>query len=827
MLRSVLAKAGSSSLACGTLLFVCLANPACTPRSAPTASAPTVDTLERAQAEVPPINGIVETIIDSPTVLAKTAASVALDPGHPLYLTPAQEAKIDSLVGAMTVDEKAGQMNQYTSFYDLTGPPPTEGSAEERFEQVRNGQVGSMLNVTGAAATRKIQELAMQSRLRIPLIFGFDVIHGFNTQFPVPLAEAASWDLELIESGARWAAREATANGLHWTFAPMVDVAPDARWGRIVEGAGEDPYLGSLIAVARVEGFQGDSLSANNTLVACAKHLAGYGFAEGGRDYNTVDVSDYVLYNQILPPFRAAAEAGVGTFMNSFNALNGVPATGDKMLQREWLKGQLAWPGFIVSDWGSIGEMKAHGFSADNKQAALQAATAGSDMDMETGAYVVDLPALVSEGQIEEGLLDESVRRILRVKMALGLFDDPYRYCDSVRQNEVTGSAEILAASRHAGAASSVLLKNDGNLLPLDSVGNQKIVVIGDLANQTDDPLGTWSLAATRNSATTLLSAIKQGAGDSSRVSYAQGPPVLTADGKRDFLFEVTVNSADRTGIDEAVAAAAAADVVILAVGEPGFMTGESRSRTDLDLPGFQAELAASVLEANANTVMVLYSGRPLTLDSLAEKAPAILEAWQPGSRGNLGVADVLFGRFNPSGKLPVSFPTDAGQEPFSYLYFNTGRPRLTEDVDQVVFTSHYMDALNTPVFPFGHGLSYTTFTIGAPQLSQASLNAQGTLTLTTTVTNTGEREGTEVVQLYLNDPIAKRVRPVRELRGFERVTLAPGASEEVSFTITPETLQYWTPEEQWHTEPGTYRLMVGASSADVQEAVEFEFAGE
>ena len=760
-----------------------------------------------------PIIGITESISDGPVLDAGPLSLKPIGADHPLYLTPAQEAKIDSLVAAMTVAEKAGQMNQYTSFYDVTGPAPEGGSAAERFEQVRSGLVGSMLNVTGAEATRKIQELAMQSRLKIPVVFAFDVIHGFETQFPVPLAEAATFDLELIERAARYAATEASAHGLHWTFAPMVDVSPDARWGRIVEGAGEDPYWGSRVAEARVRGFQGDDLSDENTVAACVKHLAGYGYAAGGRDYNAVDVSDYVLYNDILPPFRAAAEAGAATFMNSFNTLGGVPATGDKMLQRDWLKGQLGWPGFIVSDWGSIGEMVEHGAAADDEAAALKAIRAGSDMDMETAAYVDALPKLVAAGTIDEGLLDDAVRRILRVKMALGLFDDPYRYCDPAREATVANDAGMRAAAVETAAASAVLLRNEGDLLPLSPASGQRIAVIGDLAADKDSPLGTWSLAAERNSAVSLLEALEAAGAN---VTYVAGPPTLAADSKRDFLLEMTPNATDTSGMAEAVAAARDADVVLLALGEPGFLSGEARSRADITLPGLQRELYEAVLEANPNTAVVLYSGRPLAIPELAEAAPAILLAWQPGSYGNTGIAEVILGQRNPRGRLPVSFPYTVGQEPLTYRQYSTGRPTNEGQVSSgIVFHSHYMDAPTGALFPFGHGLSYTTFETSTPRvISNDFSSTGGELVVEATVTNTGARAGTHTAMLFVTDPVATRVRPTRELKGVASVTLGPGEAGAVRFRLSPKHLQYWTPEKGWHVEAGAFELRVGDGEA-------------
>ena len=777
-----------------------------------------------------PINGITESIeepIVNPDPNFMVSGMSAQGPVNrgAFRTTAAEEAKIDSLLSVMTVAEKAGQMNQYTSFYDITGPAPEGGTAEERFNQVRDGLVGSMLNVTGAANTRKIQELAMQSRLKIPILFAFDVIHGFRTQFPVPLAEAATFDEDLIQQAARWAAVEASAYGIHWTFAPMVDVSPDARWGRIVEGAGEDPYWGSVVAAARVRGFQGNSLRDETSLAACAKHFAGYGYALGGRDYNASELSDYTLHNDVLPPFLAAAEAGSATFMNGFHTRGGVPVTGDRYLQREWLKGKHGWPGFIVSDWGSIGEMVAHGAVADKLAAAELAVTAGSDMDMETAAFVTELPKLVASGKVDEALVDDAVRRILRVKMALGLFDDPFKNCDAEREASVGQDPAMRAAAIETAARSAVLLKNDGSLLPLDPSKAQRIVVIGDLATDRQSPQGTWSLAAERDAAVTLMEALRMQTQDAVQLTHVAGPPTLRADSKQDFLWEVFPNTADRSGMDAAVAAARTADVVLMALGEPGFMSGEARSRTDIGLPGLQQELFDRVAEVNKNVAVILYTGRPLAIEEVSKQAKAILLAWQPGTFGQIGISELVFGKRSPAGKLPVSFPYTVGQEPLTYRHYSTGRPGSAgrPDGTQMVFNSHYMDAPRDALYPFGYGLSYTTFKLSdmtAADLSDATTTAPGkqNFRVSARVTNTGKVAGTEVVQLYINDPVASRVRPTRELKGVRAVSLAPGASQLVTFELGNNELQFWTPEQGWHVEPGEVNVWVATSSSELGE---------
>lgn len=746
--------------------------------------------------------------------------------------TTAQEAKIDSLISVMTLEEKAGQMTQYSSFFDVTGPAPVGGNAKARYNQVKAGRVGSMLNVTGAAETRKFQELALQSRLKIPMIFGFDVIHGFRTQFPIPLAEAASFDLDMIQKASRWAAIEASAFGINWTFAPMVDVSPDARWGRIMEGAGEDPYYGSLVAAARVRGFQGTDLSDETSLAACAKHFAGYGYATAGRDYNSAEVSDYVLNNDILPPFKAAAEAGSATFMNGFHSINGQPVTGSKTLQRDWLKDGLQWPGFIVSDWGSIGEMVFHGAVADNEGAAEKAVLAGSDMDMETAAYVTEIPKLVESGEVEMAIVNDAVRRILRVKMALGLFENPYKNCDVAREAEVTSDPKMKADAIEMAAASAVLLKNEGGMLPLKPAGTQKIVVIGDLASDKDSPQGNWSMGAVRGVALPLVDAIETQLNDVSRMNVVTGPSTLTKKSKQEFAQEVLQNYTDRSGLNEAIAAAKTADVVIMALGEPAFMSGEARSRAVIGLPGLQQEMFDKVYEVNKNIVVVLYSGRPLAIEEISKKASSILLAWQPGTYGNQGIAELLFGKRNPRGKLPVSFPYAVGQEPLTYREYSTGRPTpeanrvARPDGSNVVFTSHYMDTPVDPLYQFGHGLSYTTFSYKKPTGGRYDSDATRptqTYKITTTVTNTGKMAGTEVVQLYINDPVASRVRPRKELKGVRTVTLEPGESKIVTFLLGEDELQFWSPEQGWHVEAGTIKVWVKGTSAELGEPLEIE----
>lgn len=728
-------------------------------------------------------------------------------------VNPATEKRIDALLAQMTLEEKVGQLNQYSSAFDVTGPPPSAGHQKVMYDQVRHGLVGSVLNVTGAEATRKMQELAVaNSRLRIPMIFGLDVVHGYRTIFPLPLGEAASWDMAAIETSARVSAAEAAAAGLHWTFAPMVDISWDARWGRVMEGGGEDPYLGSLVAAARVRGFQGRDLAALDTLAACAKHYAAYGFAEAGRDYNTVDMSEHRLRNVVLPPFKAAAEAGVATFMNSFNEIAGIPATGSTHLQRDILKGEWGFQGFVVSDWGSIGELVAHGFAASLEDAAHKAILAGSDMDMEARAYVGHLASLVKAGKVDAKLVDDAVRRVLRVKFALGLFDDPFRYSDVAREKAVVDRPEHRAAARDVARKSIVLLRNEGGILPL-AKGVKTIAVIGPLAADKDSPLGNWRARAESDSAVSLLEGIAAAVSPGTKVLHAAGIRLVT--GPRNFMARSVFETADRSGIPAAVEAAKAADVVVLAVGEDAFQSGEGRSQVDIGLKGLQEELVAAVLEANPKAVVVLMTGRPIVLSERVQSAPAILEAWHAGSEAGHAIADVLFGDHAPTGRLPMAFPRHVGQLPMTYAHKSTGRP----GPEPGVTWSSYNDMSNDPLYPFGYGLTYTTFAYSAPKVSAAEIGRDGSVTVTATVTNTGARPGSEVVQLYVRDLVGSVTRPVRELKGFQRVELSPGQSKDVAFTLQASDLAFFTASGKWEAEPGAFKVFVGPNPRDAKEA--------
>ncbi len=718
------------------------------------------------------------------------------------------ESKVDSLLAVMTLEEKIGQMNQYNGFWDLTGPQPKEGAAAIKYEHLRKGWVGSMLNVRGVEDVKKVQKIAVEeSRLGIPLIIGFDVIHGYKTMSPIPLAESASWDMEAIRKSAEVAALEASAAGINWTFAPMLDISRDARWGRVMEGGGEDPFLGSKIGVARVQGFQGDDLSATNTIAACAKHFAGYGFSESGRDYNTVDVGTSTLNNMIFPPFVAANKVGVKTFMNSFNVLNGIPATGNKMLQRDILKGDWNFNGFIVSDWGSITEMIAHGYAKDGKSAAEMAANAGSDMDMESYLYVEHLADLVKEGKIEERLIEDSARRILRVKYELGLFDDPYKYCDENREKMILGSKENHEAVLDMAKKSIVLLKNDNKLLPLKKEG-QKIALIGALASDKNSPLGSWRIAADDNTAVSVLEGMRQYKDNT--LVYAKGADVSIGDTA--FVTETKINTTDKSEFGKAVKIAKEVDVVVMVLGEVGFQSGEGRSRTTLDLPGVQQDLLEEIYKVNKNIVLVLNNGRPLAIPWAAAHIPAIVEAWQLGSQSGNAIAQVLYGDYNPSGKLPMSFPRNVGQVPIYYNHKSTGRP--AEPAPDIVFWSHYSDQKNTPLYAFGHGLSYTNFDYKNLKINAKNISVTNPkINVSIDITNSGDYKGKEVVQLYIKDLFASVTRPVKELKGFEMTSLKPGETKTVSFELNKETLGFYNNENQWIIEQGEFEVFVGGSS--------------
>lgn len=701
------------------------------------------------------------------------------------------EAFIENLISQMTLQEKLGQLTQSSGKWNNTGPTVAEGGEKE----IRNGEIGSFLSVYGADYTRELQQIAVeQSRLGIPLLFAHDVIHGFRTIFPVPLAEASSWDLEAVEQAARIAAIEATAHGVHWTYAPMVDVSRDPRWGRVVEGSGEDPYLASKMATARVRGFQGNDLQSKDTLLACAKHFAAYGGAEGGRDYNVVDISDRTLRETYLPPFKAALDAGVETFMAAFNEISGVPCHANRKLTHDILRKEWGFEGMVVSDYTGVMELMKHGVASTPGDAGVLALESGVDVDMVSNIYVTDLDEQVAEGNLKEDTIDEAVRRVLRAKYKLGLFEDPYRYSDKSRELGLTLTASHREAARRMAAKSMVLLKNEGNLLPL-SKQSGRIAVIGSLARNPWVGIGNWGAAGRQEEVVTILEGIREAVGDDTGIVYADG---------------VDVWGEDRSGFDEAIEAAEESDVVIMVVGESPDMSAEANNRTSLDLPGVQLELVQAIHKTGKPIVVVLTNGRPLSIPWIDDHVPAILEAWFGGIEMGHALADILFGDVNPGGKLTVTFPFNGGQIPIYYNHKNTGRPADLNDK----YTSKYLDAPWTPLYVFGHGLSYTTFEYRNLGISQPEIHPDGHVTVTVEVVNTGERAGVEVVQLYMQDVVGSVTRPVRELRGFERIELEAGKSRVVEFILGPEELACYDLEMKKRVEPGLFRIFVGGSSA-------------
>lgn len=717
------------------------------------------------------------------------------------------EQFVDSVLALMTLEEKLGQLNQPGGPGAQTGPAERAGSDAD----VRAGRIGSFLGVWGAAHTRSLQRIAVEeSRLRIPLLFAHDVIHGFRTIFPVPLAEAASFDPAAVQGSARIAAIEAAAHGVMWTYAPMVDIARDPRWGRIVEGSGEDPYLGSVMAAARVRGFQGDDLTANNTLMATAKHFVAYGGAEGGRDYNTVDLSPITLHEIYLPPFHAAIQAGAGSVMGAFNEISGIPMHAHDQLIDGLLRETWGWNGVLVSDYTGVMELLRHGVAAHPADAGLLAIRAGVDVDMVSRIYLEHLPAMVRSGRLAEEEVDQAVRRVLRAKYRLGLFQNPYGRPDPERERAVTLTAAHLQAARELARKSIVLLKNDPRqgapLLPLrKDLGT--IAVIGALAADQRSTLGSWAAAGRAEEAVSVLDGIRAAVGSGSRVLYAKG---------------AEVEGEDKSGFEEALRIARTADAVILVVGEHHDMSAEARNRTSLDLPGVQLELAQAIVAVGKPTVAVLMNGRPLSIAWLHQNVPAILETWFLGVQMGPAVADVLFGDYNPGGKLPVSFPRNVGQVPIYYNHKNTGRPPSETER----YTSKYIDVPWTPLYPFGHGLSYTTFQYRNLSLNTQRLGALDSVRVSIEVVNAGQRAGDEVVQLYLSDEVRSITPPVRELRGFQRVHLQRGESRTVTFTLGSADFAFYDLDLRRVVEPGYFTVQVGGSSTSGLRA-RFEIVGD
>jgi beta-glucosidase len=725
------------------------------------------------------------------------------------------DIKVDSVFSLMTLKEQIGQLNQYSVGEEMTGPNQDNEYSQKRYDQLINGDVGSVLNLLGAENTRLLQEQVMNNtRLKIPLIFAYDVIHGYKTIFPIPLGESCSWDLDIIKSTARVAAKEAAASGLQWTFAPMVDISRDARWGRVMEGAGEDPFLGSKIADARISGFQGNSLSDTFTIAACAKHFAGYGFVESGKDYNIVNVGQNTLMNVILPPFKQANKSKVATFMNAFNDIDGIPASANNFILRDLLKGEWNFDGVVVSDWNSIGEMINHRTARSLNEAAEKALIAGCDIDMEASAYINHLDSLIKSNPELTKHVEDAVKRVLKLKFELGLFDDPFKYCDKEVEKATVGAKEHFELAEKAALNSMVLLKNKNNILPINQP--KKIAVIGPLADDKDTPLGNWRGKGEQNSAVSLLEGMKDVFKDYT-INYAKGCELSI--GNNNFFEELKINTTSKSGFKEAIQLAKTSDLVVIALGEPAYMSGEGRSRADIGLPGLQLELLKEIYAVNKNIVLVIMNGRPMTLTWENEHIPAILEAWHLGSKAGNAIAKVLVGKHNPSGKLTMSFPKHVGQLPIYYNHKNTGRP--TSSPNQV-FYSHYTDIDNEPLYHFGHGLSYTSFDYSDVTLSNDSLSVGSSIEASIELTNTGNYDGAEIVQMYISDHFASVTLPNIELKGFSKVFLKKGETKKVTFQIDSELLSFYNESNSFICEPGLFSVRIGASSI-VDKSKSFE----
>jgi beta-glucosidase len=723
---------------------------------------------------------------------------------------------IDALINKMTLEEKLGQLNLPGAGDITTGQAGSSNIAKK----IKEGKVGGLFNIKGVEKIRDVQKVAVeQSRLKIPLLFGMDVIHGYKTTFPIPLALSCTWDMQAVEKSASVAATEASADGICWTFSPMVDIARDPRWGRIAEGSGEDPYLGSQIAKAMVKGYQGNDLSKNNTILACVKHFALYGAPEGGRDYNTTDMSRVRMYNEYFPPYKAAVDAGVGSVMSSFNEVDGIPATANKWLMTDVLRKQWGFNGFVVTDYTAINEMIDHGLG-DLQAVSARALMAGIDMDMVGEGFLTTLTKSLKEGKVTQQQIDLACRRILEAKYRLGLFEDPYRYADVKRQAEIFTDANRKAA-REIAAQSFVLLKNNNKILPLKKNGT--IALIGPLANNKENMAGTWSVAADFKNSVTLFDGLKQVGGNNIKILQARGCN-LDADSlfeQRATLFGKTLHRDPRPAdvlIKEAVNTAMQSDVIVAALGEAAEMSGESSSRTDIEIPQAQRDLVKALLATGKPVVLVLFTGRPLALKWENENIPAILNVWFGGTESGNAIADVLFGDVNPSGKLTATFPQNIGQVPIYYNHKNTGRP-LPEGKWFQKFRSNYLDVSNDPLYPFGYGLSYTTFNYSDIKLSSQSLKGNQVLTASVSVTNNGSVSGKEITQLYIRDIAGSITRPVKELKGFQKNEIAPGQTKTITFTITPEDLKFYNYDLKYDWEPGEFRIMIGSNSRDVKEA--------
>lgn len=722
---------------------------------------------------------------------------------------------VDDLMSKMTLQEKIGQLNLMVAGDITTG----QAMNTQVGGAIAAGNMGGIFNIKGAKEIREMQELAVKkSRMGIPLLVGMDVIHGYETIFPIPLALSCSWDMAAVEQSAAIAAKEASADGINWTFSPMVDITLDARWGRYSEGNGEDPYLGSLITKAMVRGYQGD-YSRTDNIMACVKHFALYGASESGRDYNTVDMSRVRMYNQYLPPYKAGAEAGAGTFMSSFNLVDGVPATANKWLLDDLLRGEWGYDGMVVTDYGSIGEMLSHSVSANLQEAAAQALKAGTDMDMCSMGFIATLEKSLKEGKVSETDIDKACRRVLEAKYKLGLFKDPYKYCDPKRRKKDIFNDENRRAARDIAAETFVLLKNEGNLLPLKKQG--KVALIGPLANTRANLAGTWCVAYTPDKYSTLKEGMERALAGKATLLYAQGSNITRdAELQKAGEFGKTIERGDDAQMKaEALAVAKEADVIVAALGETADMSGECASRTNLCLPDVQMELLQELNKLGKPIVLLNFSGRPTVMNWENENIPAILNVWFGGSEAADAICDVVFGDKVPSGKLTMSMPQAVGQEPLYYNHQPTGRPVPEGTKEFRKYQSNYLDVRNDPLYPFGYGLSYTTFSYSDLQLSATEMSPTGSVEASVTVTNIGNVDATEIVQLYIRDLVASVSRPVKELKGFERITLKAGESRKVTFAITPETLKFYNYDLKYILEPGDFNIMVGPNSRDLKTA--------
>ena len=721
---------------------------------------------------------------------------------------------IDKLMSRMTLREKLGQLNLPVTGTIVTG----QAKSSDVAGKIRAGEVGGLFNLKGVASIREVQKIAVeQSRLKIPLLIGMDVIHGYETVFPIPLALSCSWDMDAIRSSARIAANEATADGICWTFSPMVDICRDPRWGRMAEGNGEDPYLGSQIARAMVEGYQGTDLSAPNTLMACVKHFALYGASEAGREYNTVDMSHWRMFNYYMPPYKAAVDAGAQSVMTSFNVVDGVPSSGNKWLLTDVLRKMWGFRGMVVTDYTAISEMIAHGMGNLQQVSAL-ALNAGTDMDMVSDGFIGTLEQSLREGKVTQHAIDTACRRILEAKYRLGLFDHPFDYCDPKRAKKEVFTPANRAEARRIAAETFVLLKNQGAILPLKKQG--RIALIGPLANTRANMAGTWSVAARLNDYKSLYEAMRDALKGRAEVTYAKGSNLMY-DARREadatmFGREMRDSRSDKEMLDEALRTAADADVIVAAVGEASEMSGECSSRTDLELPDAQRDLLTALKKTGKPIVLVNFSGRATVMTWENQNFDAILNVWFGGSEAGDAICDVLFGDKNPSGKLSFSMPKNVGQIPLYYNHLNTGRP-LEKGKWFTKFRSNYLDVDNEPLFPFGYGLSYTSFTYGKPSLSSTTLKSGGKITLSVDVTNSGSRDGDETVQLYVRDLVGSVSRPVQELKGFKRISLKNGQTRTVTFDISPDDLKFYNQQLEYKYEPGEFEVMVGPNSRDVQ----------